>query len=255
MPQPIPLLILSNNVTPIRALRALQLAWTLCFMPLAAPCATPGWPDTTELRYDGRGLEGSFFRYSGTGVLRWQHTDTRYQASLEISALGLHIRTLSSTGLLDTHMLLPERFDDTPRGAAWSTRFLRDQGQITFSSGSAPEPLQSGAQDKLSALLQLGAVLAADPARGSIGNTVHFQAADAHRADNWVFRVDGNETLELGQGRVTAIKLTREPTPENGQKIEAWLASEVGYLPVRLRITESDGSFIDLLWRKTQKSG
>ena len=242
-------------MTPIRALRALPLALTLCVMPWIAQCAPVGWPDATELRYDGKGLEGSFFRYTGTGVLRWQHTDTRYQASLEISALGLHIRTLASSGQLETHLLLPERFDDTPRGASWTTRFLRDQGLITFTSGSTAEPLQNGAQDKLSALLQLGAILAADPARGNTGNTVRFQAADAHRADNWVFRVDGSDVLELAQGRVTAIKLTREPTPENGQKIETWLAPEVGYLPVRLRITESDGSFIDLLWRKTQKSG
>ena len=242
-------------MTSLRASLTLALALACSLPALPARSAPPGWPDSTELRYDGKGLEGSFFRYSGTGVLRWQHTDTRYQTSLEINALGMRIRTLASSGLLETHTLLPERFDDTPRGAAWTTRFQREQGQITFSSGSTPEPLQAGAQDKLSVLLQLGAALAVDPSRGLAGTLLRFQAADAHRADNWVFRCDGSEAVELTQGRVNAVKFTREPTPDNGQKVETWLAPDVGYLPVRLRITEGGGSFIDLVWRKTQNSG
>ena len=221
---------------------------------LLTPWANAGVPDSTELRYEGKGLEGSFFRYTGTGTLHWQHDATGYQASLEIKALGMRIRTMSSTGELDAHGLLPDRFDDVPRGAAWTTQFQRDKGQITFSSGSDTQPLQSGAQDKLSALLQLGVMLAADPSRGAVGNTVRFQAADAQRADSWLFQASGTENLELPAGPISAVKLTREPTPDNGQKLEVWLAPSVSYLPVRLRITESGGSFIDLLWRKTQNS-
>ena len=221
---------------------------------LVMTVASAGVPDSTDLRYEGKGLEGSFFRYNGTGTLHWQHDATGYQARLEIMALGMRIRTMSSTGEITSHGLQPDHFDDVPRSASWTTRFQRDKGLITFSSGSDSQPLQPGAQDKLSALLQLGVMLSEDPSRATAGNTIRFQAADAQRADNWLFQVSGAEKLDLPAGPLNAIKLTREPTPDNGQKLEVWLAPTVSYLPVRLRITENGGSFIDLLWRKTQNS-
>jgi hypothetical protein len=57
----------------------------------------------------------------------------------------------------------------------------------------------------------------------------------------------------LPGGLVSALKLSKEPTVEFDQRIEVWLAPELGYLPVRIRITEANGAFADLLWRKTQK--
>ena len=40
---------------------------------------------------------------------------------------------------------------------------------------------------------------------------------------------------------------------EFDQRIEVWLAPDMAYLPVRLRITEANSAFVDLLWRKTLK--
>ena len=62
-----------------------------------------------------------------------------------------------------------------------------------------------------------------------------------------------NKPLELPGGTLATVKLTKEPTAEFDQRIEVWLAPAQSYLPVRLRITESNGALVDLLWRKTLK--
>ena len=110
-----------------------------------------------------------------------------------------------------------------------------------------------GAQDKLTALLQLSALLAGAPERYPAGSSIRFQAADAHRAEVWDFKVGATELLDLPGGPTQALKLSKSPTVEFDQGIEVWLAPAMHYLPVRLRITEANGAFADLLWRKTEK--
>jgi hypothetical protein len=193
-------------------------------------------------------------RYTGSGTLQWSQNANHYDARLEISAWGFRVRTWTSTGALGTQGLQPTRFGDTARGPELITRFERDKNRITFSSGDGDLPLLAGAQDKLSALLQLSAIVGTDPQRyGAGGTSITFQAADTHRAELWEFKVSAPETLELADGGVRATKLTKEANPEFDQKIEVWLAAAAGYLPVRIRITEANGNFVDLLWQKTQK--
>lgn len=226
----------------------------LAASPDVAPAAKYAYPASSQLEYEGTGQERGFLRYTGHGMLQWSHDTNHYDARLEISAWGIRVRTWTSTGALGLQGLQPARFGDTPRGKELVTRFEHDKNRITFSSGDGDLPLLSGAQDKLSALLQLSAVVGADPQRYSGGgNTISFQAADSHRAERWEFKVSPQETLQLPDGGLTAIKLTKEANPEVDQKIEVWLAAAAAYLPVRIRITESSGNFVDLMWQKTQK--
>lgn len=212
------------------------------------------FPATAQLRYEGNGLERGFLRYTGSGTLQWSHDASHYDARLEIFAWGFRVRTWTSSGALGPQGLQPARFGDTPRGPELVTRFDHDKGRISFSSGDGELPLLSGAQDKLSALLQLSAIVGADPQRYSgTGSSITFQAADSHRAEPWNFKVSAQETLELADGSIRATKLTKDATPEIDQKIEVWLAAAAAYLPVRIRITEAGGNFVDLLWKKTQK--
>jgi len=224
-----------------------------------SPAAAAPVPGTGKLaasallQYEGHGRERGFFKYSGSGELRWSHEAGHYQAMLEITALGLRVRTWKSAGDLSPQGLLPVTFQDAPRGADWTTRFLRDKNVISFSSGTPDQPLLTGAQDKLSALLQLGVLLNNAPQRYGVGDVVQFQAADAHRAEPWNFLVTAAEPRDLPGGSVNAIKLTKKSTPDFDQQIQVWLAPDQDYLPVRLLITEPGENFIDLLWKKTQK--
>jgi hypothetical protein len=227
--------------------------------PEAAPIADVPRPQKLAyatpvlLVYDGKGEDRGFIKYAASGELLWAPDGSGYNAHLEISAWGFRVRTWTSKGDLAEGGLQPLRFGDKPRGAELATHFQRDKGIISFSANNPDVPLQTGAQDKLSALLQLSAIVAGEPERYTSGTSIAFQAADAHRAELWNFRVGSVESLDLPGGTLTALKLSKEPTQEFDQRIEVWLAPELHYLPVRLRITEANGAFADLLWRKTQK--
>ncbi len=209
---------------------------------------------STRLQYEGKGEERGFIKYAGSGELLWLQDGGQYSARLEISAWGFRVRTWTSKGALGDAGLQPLRFGDKPRGAELATHFQRDKNIISFSANNPDVPLQLGAQDKLSALLQLGALVAGAPARYAAGTSLHFQAADAHRAEEWTFTVGGEEMLDLPGGPLKGLKLSKAPTVEFDQGIEVWLAPGMHYLPVRLRITEANGAFVDLLWRNTQKA-
>jgi hypothetical protein len=228
--------------------------------PEAAPVAIAPRPQKLAyappvlLVFDGKGEERGFIKYAASGELLWAPDGSRYNARLEISAWGFRVRSWSSKGDLTESGLQPQRFGDKPRGAELATHFQRDKGIISFSANNPDVPLQTGAQDKLSALLQLSAIVAGEPERYTSGTTITFQAADAHRAELWNFRIGSLESLDLPGGTLTALKLSKEPTLEFDQRIEVWLAPELRYMPVRLRITEANGAFADLLWRKTEKA-
>ncbi|NVO05074.1 MAG: DUF3108 domain-containing protein [Rhodoferax sp.] len=211
------------------------------------------YPQAARMLYDGHGEEKGFLKYNAGGELLWQPDGAHYNAKLEITFLLARLRTWTSKGELSDAGLQPIRFGDKPRGAEQATHFQRDKGIISFSANNPDVPLQPGAQDKLSAILQLSALVAGAPARYGAGSVISFQAADAHRAELWDFKSSGTESLELPGGTLNGLKLTKEPTVEFDQRIEVWLSPDRGYLPVRLRITESSGAFVDLLWRKTLK--
>jgi hypothetical protein len=242
--------------------------------PVATPAATPSplaastaaaagaevrrakkvsYSEGVRLVFDGKGEEKGYIKYNASGELLWLPDAMQYSAKLELSAFGFRLRTWTSKGELTDNGLQPIRFGDKPRGAEQATHFQRDKGIISFSANNPDVPLQAGAQDKLSALLQLSAMVAGDPGQYPSGSVISFQAADAHRAELWDFKVGATETLDLPGGTLNGIKLSKEPTVEFDQRIEVWLAPDMRYLPVRLRITEASGAFADLLWRKSQK--
>jgi hypothetical protein len=211
------------------------------------------YSEPVRLLYDGKGEEKGYIKYAASGELLWLPDTLQYTAKLELSAFGFRLRTWTSKGELTDSGLQPTRFGDKPRGAEQATHFQRDKGIISFSANNPDVALQAGAQDKLSAMLQLSAMVAGEPARYPAGSVISFQAADAHRAELWDFKAGTPETMELPGGTLTVVRFVKEPTVDFDQRIEIWLAPDMRYLPVRIRITEASGAFADLLWRKSQK--
>jgi hypothetical protein len=70
-------------------------------------------------------------------------------------------------------------------------------------------------------------------------------------ADRWTFTVEATETLNLPAGTLPALKLQRLPRRDYDQKAELWLAPDMGYLPVRIKITQANGDFADLRLRSS----
>ena len=47
----------------------------------------------------------------------------------------------------------------------------------------------------------------------------------------------------------------RNPRQAYDQKVEVWLAPQLGYLPARIRITETNGDSIDQQWSASEAAG
>lgn len=215
--------------------------------PLAATFAIPA---TARLRYAVNG-ESHSQSYQANATLLWRHDGASYEARLEINAL-LVARRQTSVGRITAQGLAPTRFADRGRSEQ-AAHFERDKDRISFSNNAPSVALLPGAQDRLSVLLQLGAMIGAAPQRFGAGSTIAVQTASTREADTWLFSVSGPEVLALPGGETRALKLVRQPRHEHDQKVELWLAPAMDYLPVRLRLTQPGGDFVDQQWQGTDR--
>ena len=207
-------------------------------------------PRSALLRYDVKG-QTRHIGYSAWADLNWQQNGEAYNARLEVGAFLLGSRVQTSVGTLGLDGLMPTRFGDKSRSEL-AAHFQREKNTITFSANSPDVPLLKGAQDRLSVVLQLGALLAADPSRFPPGTMLSFQTVSQREAEIWQFVVEKEELLRLPYGDIHAIKLQRNPRREFDQRIELWLAPSLDFLPARLRITNANGDFVDQSLRTWQ---
>ena len=200
-------------------------------------------PPSARLRYSVTG-RASQLPYSATAELLWQHDGQHYTTRLEIKAFLVGSRAQTSEGDITPQGLAPRRFADKARSEQ-ATHFQRDSQRITFSANTPDAALQPGAQDRLSLFVQLGALLAANPDRLRAGDNLTLQVAGARQAEPWLIHLDGDEHMTLPSGDGHVIKLSRAPRSEYDPRVELWVAPTLHYLPVRIRLTQSNGDYAD----------
>ena len=182
--------------------------------------------------------------YYANAELRWQNAGDSYNAMMRVSALFLGSRSMASTGQLSAQGLAPTRFSDKSRSEV-AAHFEADKNQISFSANTPTLAWVQGAQDRVSVFIQLGGMLAGNPAGFPVGSTISMYTVGPRDADTWTFLVEAEEKLSLPFGELATIKLTRQPRREFDQKVEIWYAPSLGYLPVRNKITQANGDFVD----------
>ena len=123
---------------------------------------------------------------------------------------------------------------------------------MTFSANTPDVSLLSGAQDRLSIMIELATMFASTPGQYPPATTIAIQTIGPRDADTWVFTVGEQETLSLPGGELATVKLLRNARQEFDQKVELWLAPALDYLPARVRITESNGDYIDQKWLSSE---
>jgi hypothetical protein len=220
----------------------------------AAPTASraPVLPESVRLLYDIKG-EIKRIPISANGELLWRQDGKTYDARLEISIFLLGSRVQTSKGLVGPQGLEPVRFGDKVRSEV-AAHFERGKGKVSYSANTPDEALQPGAQDQLSIFFQLAGMVAAEPQRYTPGTSLSFQAVGPRSSETWVFLLAAPEMLTLPGGRVRAIRLSKDPVSEYDSRAEVWLAPELGYLPVRIRLTQGNGDVVDQLWRATERA-
>jgi hypothetical protein len=191
---------------------------------------------------------------SGRGDLRWSLRDGRYEARLEGNVAGFNVLDWVSRGVVEAAGAVPERFAILRRGKeTMAANFQRQAGKITYSGPSTEHPLPAGAQDRLSLLLQLPGIVAADPLRfrHTDARIVVFVTGARGDADVWTFDVLGEEQVDTPRGPVRALHLQRElrePYGPHDTRLDVWLDPARHHLPVRASLAYvSGGEPLELL--------
>ena len=207
------------------------------------PVTAMALPASVQLDYKMTG-SAKGLTYHANGELAWQNTGSSYNASMTVKALFIGSRTLSSTGQVSDQGLAPSRFTDKSRTEV-AAHFEPDKGQISFSANTPTLPWTPGAQDRVSVFMQLGGMLAGNPAAFPVGSQISMRTVGPRDADMWTFLVEAEAPLSLPFGELATIKLSRKPRQQYDQKLEVWYAPALGYLPVRNKITQANGDFVD----------
>ena len=176
---------------------------------------------------------------AGQATLRWHTADGRYRLSLDRAVPGRPAQGSASLGDLRGSGVAPERYTESRSGRDLrAANFQHDAGRISFSGPALSHPLWPGAQDRLSWMLQLPAVLEAEPALRAAGSEVlMFVAGTRGDGEVWTFTVQGRGAVDTPAGPVTdALHLRRLPRRPYDTQIDAWLDPARHHLPVRLRL-------------------
>lgn len=234
-------------------------------VPAAATASSPAWivdsgeplpvyatrfPPSQSIGYRlQRGL------LSGNAVLDWSRGEpsdpgAQYRVQLLARAAGLAVLTQVSQGGFDASGLVPRRFtDERLRGPVRAANFQRERGLITFSGPSIEYGWVSGVQDRLSWMIQLPAIVDANPRLASEGQRITLAVIGARGdAAVWAFQFVAAERVDTPAGPVEALKFIREPRKPNDTQAEVWLDPARHHLPARARLgNPPDGEVFELL--------
>lgn len=214
-------------------------------LPVYATRFAPSQSLSYQLR---RGLLG------GSAVLDWQRDEpgesgARYRMQLVARAAGFVLLTQDSEGGFDAAGLAPRRFTDQRlQGSTRATNFQRERGRIGFSGPPVEYAWAPGVQDRLSWMVQLPAIVDANPQLAAPGERITLAVVGARGdAAVWVFRFVAEEGVTDGAREVRALKFIREPRKPNDTQAEVWLDPARHHLPVRARLgNPPDGEVLDL---------
>jgi hypothetical protein len=200
------------------------------------------FPESGKFGYNVTVLRGGQPQ-NGSGTLEWTTDGSQYQLRLESTAFFLPLLSRTSVGTLTADGLQPERFSDKRLNRSEkATHFQHDKGRISFSGSQNNVPLLRGAQDQLSVLMQLAAMFAGSPQLLAERSSVSVQVASTEDAETWLFTLDGEERLVLPAGQTRTLRLVRNPRKEFDTRLEVWLAPSLGYLPVRIKQTNTSNA-------------
>lgn len=188
--------------------------------------------------------EVKHLNYQANGEMSWTHDGSQYEAQASVKMFLIGGRSQSSRGRITAAGLAPTRFGDKVRNEQ-AAHFDAEQGKVTFSANTPDAVLLPGMQDRLSVFMQLASLVAADPSQFGPSTRITVPTVGPRDAETWVFVVDGPEELQLSQGPLPTLKITRAPRTEFDTRVELWLAPGIHYLPARIRITQSQGDFVD----------
>ena len=202
------------------------------------------WPSDTRLTYKlGGNYRGELH---GSARVLWQREGTRYHTAVEMSAGLLASLSFTSQGDITEGGLKPEVYEENVRGRRRGVRLGEDVRLNNGDRIARPEAVQ----DTASQFVELGHRFSTGQVKLVPGAQINFSMARPGGIDEWTYDVIGEETLHLPRlGPVPTLHLKPRPLskPRGPISAEIWYAPSLQYLPVRIRITQGNDNYIDLM--------
>jgi hypothetical protein len=229
--------------------------------PAAPPASAPGgatftWPKATRVSY----LLTGYWRgdLSGRAEVEWIRIGARYQVNVDIFAgpefAPIFSRRMTSEGSLGETGLAPDRYDEDTQVVMRDRRrvsVLFEGEGIVLANGQKRERLR-GVQDTASQFIQFTWLFGTQPDRLRLGNSFDVPLALPRSMSVWTYDVAAEETLHTPFGPLATfhLKPRRETRKPGDWLVDMWFAPELRFLPVRIRIEQETGSFVDLVIAK-----
>ncbi len=237
---------------------------------IEVPTYRPTWAPATTLQYRVRRDAAQ-----GQVELTWRPVaeQGRYELALRshswVGARGAPLKDppmqWASRGQFDGAGLAPERFTVARRGRdRYAANFQRDKGLVSYAGPAATWPLAAGMQDRLSWMLQLGAILQAQPDLALPGQQVQMWVVGAHGdAAVWTFAVSSStsavDAAPAAEQTASAslaplagtVLLQREATHPYDTQVQIWLDPAQHHLPVRVVFKQRASGQSTELWLRT----
>lgn len=218
----------------------------------AAPEFSLRVPESAEMQLEITNTKVNASPTTGVGRILWESYNGKYKISIEAGVnlliTTLNLLTITSEGNIDVYGLMPIVSNDIRKTrAATAIHFNYENKSISFSASNKVMPMENGAQDAASVLIQLAAIGYADPTQLAVGKEFSIQVAEGKDATPFLFRVVGEEEIDSAlnpeSNKLPTIHITRPPKPGfYNSQLDIWLAPSLGWYPVQIRNTESSGT-------------
>ncbi len=223
--------------------------WSFVFaspLALAATKSKINPPPSADLHYSVKARQ-SGLQIDGDTLMQWRSSGNSYGITTETRAMLVgKILDEKSEGAIDDFGLAPAAFTQKRfRRDVTTTTFDRKTGTIVFSDGKKTYPVKGGEQDRASAVWQLISMARAAPAKFRTGTSWTFLVAGQNDADPWTFKVGKQERVKTALGNLTALHIVKASPGQSGQQLDIWLAPSQEWYPVRLRLAEPDGEYVE----------
>jgi len=205
-------------------------------------------PKSARFVYDSNGtvrVGGFVLRVRGRTTTQWRFEDGRYRSDLSIDVVNFG---QSSQGQFDPDFgLAPERYVETRQHhGVHTTRFDWANHRVTFTDTDGQRTAEPGAQDRLSIQFQLSVLRQVYPERFVRGSIVPITLAGTRDVSHWTFTVTGEDSVDSGIGRLSALRVLSNRTTETGdESLEVWISEKLNWFPVRIRIVDKNRNVID----------
>lgn len=181
-------------------------------------------------------------------TLIWRHDGTYYEASWVFYHVKAGEQSHFSNGLVTPQGLAPLAGSYRTK-IRQEMRFDHAGERLEFTPELAEWKMPPGTQDRLSLIIQLAALFAAEPDRYPPGSTISLPVTTASPPSvlTWSFVVgQENQDIEGLRGtQLRTIHLVHEPSQDSDTRMELWLAPALEYLPARVRIAQPNGDNFD----------